>query len=324
MRFSIILSPQEGIESWKLELKNENNQTVRTFAETGGAPPGTIGWSGTDDRGIIREGKYTPVLTVNYIKGDVITQTAPQVTVDISGPILGFNSRPQYFSPDNDGVEDELFIALSARDASPIANWSLEIHETEGTNQLFWRIEGRGSPSERIVWDGRSNKGELVQGATDYSYTYQAADALGNSSVIEGIISTDVLVIREGDMLKIQVPSITFRANAADFDGLPAERIETNTRVLRRIAEILNRFRDYKITVEGHANPVLGTQKEETEELQPLSLARARAIIEHLVNYSVSRSRLSAVGRGGTRTVVNPQDLDNRWKNRRVEFILLK
>ncbi|MDR1566056.1 MAG: gliding motility-associated C-terminal domain-containing protein [Treponema sp.] len=324
MRFSVILSPQEGIESWKLELKNENNQVVRTFAGTGSAPPGAIGWSGTDDKGIIREGRYTPALTVSYIKGDTVTQTAPQVTVDISGPILGFNSRPQYFSPDNDGVEDELFIALSARDASPIANWSLEIHETEGTKQLFWRIEGRGSPSERIVWDGRSNKGELVQGATDYSYTYQAADALGNSSVIDGVISTDVLVIRDGDMLKILVPSITFRANAADFDGLPADRIETNTRVLRRIAEILNKFRDYKITVEGHANPVLGTQKEETEELQPLSLARARAIIEQLVNYEVSRSRLSAIGRGGTRTVVNPQDLDNRWKNRRVEFILLK
>jgi flagellar hook assembly protein FlgD len=176
MRFSTILTPQEGITSWKLELADENGRPARTFRGENSAPPANIGWSGADDSGIIREGRYTPTLTVNYEKGDVAVQTAPQVTVDISGPILGFASRPEYFSPDNDGVDDELYISLSARDASPIANWSLSINETEGTKQLFYRIEGRGSPSERIVWDGRSNRsgamaGELVQGATDYSYT---------------------------------------------------------------------------------------------------------------------------------------------------------
>jgi flagellar hook assembly protein FlgD len=324
MRFNLILNPQEGIDSWTLELKDDNGRAWKTFSGRDSAPPAAISWNGTDDRGIIREDRYTPALTVKYTKGDVITQTAPAVTVDVSGPVLGFSHRPEYFSPDNDGVEDELYISLSARDASPIAAWSLSIYETEGTKQLFYRIEGRGSPSENIVWDGRSNKGELVQAATDYSYTYTASDTLGNSSTIEGILSTDVMVIRDGNMLKIQVPSITFRANAADFNSLPTDRVETNIRVLRRIAEILNKFRDYKITVEGHANPVAQTQKEETEELQPLSLDRAKAVIEYLVDYGVSRSRLSAVGRGGTRTVVSPNDPDNRWKNRRVEFILIK
>jgi flagellar motor protein MotB len=332
MSFSIILSPQEGIESWKLELTDENGRVFRTWpgaaalssVSPAAAPPSTIGWNGDDERGAIREGRYTPALTVNYTKGDVVSVSAPPVVVDISGPVLGFSSRPEYFSPDNDGVEDELYISLSAVDVSPISNWSLEIRETEGTKQLFYRIEGRGSPSERIVWDGRSNRGELVQAATDYSYTFRAADTLGNDSAINGVISIDVLVIREGGVLKIQVPSITFRANAADFNGLPQDRIDTNTRVLRRIAEILNKFRDYKITVEGHANPVLGTAVEETNELQPLSMSRAQAVIDQLVSYGVSRGRLSAAGRGGTRTVANPRDQDNSWKNRRVEFILIK
>jgi flagellar hook assembly protein FlgD len=328
LNFSVILSLREGIESWNLELKDENDLVFRTWSSsvpgTPAAPPASIGWNGDNERGVIREGRYTPALTVNYTKGDVVSVSAPPVVVDVSGPVLSFSSRPEYFSPDNDGVEDELYISLSAVDVSPIANWSLEIRETEGTRQIFYRIEGRGSPSERIVWDGRSNRGELVQAATDYSYTFRAADTLGNASAINGIISIDVLVIRDGDMLKIQVPSITFRANAADFNGLPQDRIDTNTRVLRRIAEILNKFRDYKITVEGHANPVLGTAVEETSELQPLSMARAQAVIDQLVGYGVSRSRLSAVGRGGTRTVANPRDQDNSWKNRRVEFILIK
>jgi len=132
------------------------------------------------------------------------------------------------------------------------------------------------------------------------------------------------LVIRDGDVLRIQIPSITFRANHADFIGLPADRIENNNRVLRRVAEILNRFRDYRITVEGHANPIIGTAREEAEELQPLSYARANATIDILAGHGVSRSRMFPVGRGGQRTVANARDPDNNWKNRRVEFILIR
>jgi outer membrane protein OmpA-like peptidoglycan-associated protein/flagellar hook assembly protein FlgD len=326
MRFNIILNPPEGIESWQMELRDERGTLTRTFSSAGvsGAPPGFIGWNGTNDQGVLREGRYTPLLTVNYAKGDVVTASAPPVTVDVTGPRLGFSSRPEYFSPDNDGVDDELIMNLSAVDLSPIANWSLEIRETEGTKQLFYRIEGRGSPSERIVWDGRSNRGELVQAATDYRYIYRAADSLGNASSIEGIISVDVLVIRDGDKLRIQVPSIVFRSNGADFDTLPDDVKENNYRVLRRIAEILNKFRDYRITVEGHANPVLRTQAEEINELRPLSLARAQAVVDQLGSFGVTRSRLNAIGMGGARTVADPADENNRWKNRRVEFILIK
>ncbi|MCL2832910.1 MAG: OmpA family protein [Treponema sp.] len=324
MNFNIIISPQEGINSWKLELKDETGSVFKTFAGVNSAPPANIGWNGNDDRGIIREGWYTPSLYIDYEKGDEVYVTAPEINVDVSGPVLNFSYRPQYFSPDNDGVDDEMFITLSAVDASPIAFWNLEFRETEGTKQIFYRWEGRGSPTDRIVWNGRSSWGELVQGATDYSYTFSATDSLGNSSTVDGIFSTDVLVIRDGDLLKIQVPSITFRANYADFIGLPADRIETNNRVLRRVAEILNRFRDYRVTVEGHANPILGTAREETEELQPLSYARAAAVVDILSGYGVNRSRMSYVGRGGQFTVANAQDQNNNWKNRRVEFILIK
>ena len=327
MRFNVMATPSDGVDFWKLELRDENNLPVRTLPAVSGGRgslPSSIPWNGADERGGIREGRYTPVLTVNYTKGDVVNASAPSVLVDTSGPILNFRSQPQYFSPDNDGVDDELFIYLTARDVSPIAEWSLEIRETEGTRQLFYRISGRGNPSERIIWDGRSNRGELVQGAMDYEYTYSAVDALGNASSTKGTITTDVLVIRDGDMLRIQIPSITFRANYADFIGIPKERLDNNIRVLRRVAEILNKFRDYRITVEGHANPVLGTAREETETLMPLSLARARFVIEQLGGLGVNRNRLSPTGRGGSINVASPQDQDNSWKNRRVEFLLNK
>jgi outer membrane protein OmpA-like peptidoglycan-associated protein len=262
---------------------------------------------------------------VNYTKGDVVSARGTGVTVDVSGPELSFNSRPEFFSPDNDGVDDELIISLSAQDASPIAGWSLEIREPEPPYLVFYRIEGRGSPAERIIWDGRSSKGELVQSAMDYPYTFKAEDILGNASSTEGKIGVDVLVIRDGDRLKIQVPAIVFTPNTASLDGNnPADKAN-NEKVLRRIAEILNKFRDYKVQVEGHANPVAGTEAEEKGELKPLSEKRAQAVVDWLArNGGVARSRLFSIGMGGTRTVVPYTDMDNRWKNRRVVFILIK
>jgi outer membrane protein OmpA-like peptidoglycan-associated protein len=42
------------------------------------------------------------------------------------------------------------------------------------------------------------------------------------------------------------------------------------------------------------------------------------------VGYGVSRSRLSPTGQGGTKNVADSQDPNNNWKNRRVEFLLVK
>ena len=328
VRFGIICSIQDGVEIWRLELKDGDGKTSRSFSGEKAAPPANVGWNGLSGDGAVREGLYTPVLTVNYTKGDEAVTQAPPILVDVSGPALSFGSRPEYFSPDNDGVDDELVMNLGAQDLSPIASWSLEIREPRPPYPVFYRIEGRNSPAAETLWDGRSNRaggsGELVQAATDYPFTYRAVDALGNASSMEGIIGVDVLVIRDGNRLKIQVPSIIFRENAADFNTLSADIVDNNLRVLRRIAEILNKFRDYRVLVEGHANPVLRTDAEERNELQPLSEARARTVVNMLVEFGVARNRLSSMGVGGKRPVVRYEDRNSWWKNRRVEFILVK
>jgi hypothetical protein len=78
----------------------------------------------------------------------------------------------------------------------------------------------------------------------------------------------------------------------------------------------------------GHANPIATTvaarQREQDAELQPLSELRARTVVDYLVGLGVSRNRLSAFGIGGARPVIPYADRDNWWKNRRVEFILVR
>ena len=71
-------------------------------------------------------------------------------------------------------------------------------------------------------------------------------------------------------------------------------------------------------------NNVTNTEKEEIEELVPLSQARAAFVKEELRNIRRFECTTFTVGLGGRQPVVPHSDRDNWWKNRRVEFILNK
>jgi len=96
-----------------------------------------------------------------------------------------------------------------------------------------------------------------------------------------------------------------------------------------RLSEILKKYQGYKIQLEGHAVMIYWDQParaitEQEEVLLPLSRERAKAIKDALVQRGVRADRMSTTGYGGQFPVVPHGDLDNRWKNRRVEFILIK
>jgi outer membrane protein OmpA-like peptidoglycan-associated protein len=248
----------------------------------------------------------------------------PPPPEDTEGPVLSLETPIKYFSPDGDGENDIYIATLGVQDESAIQGWSIDIREPVPPYVLFGHFEGEGDPPAQIEWDGKNESGELVQSASDYLFAFTVADVKGNSSTLEGTIETDILVIRDGDRLKVQVPSIVFAAEQGGFAGLDEESLATNERILTRIAEVLNKFDTYKVIVEGHANAVLRTAREEERELKPLSELRAKAVVEELIRYGVDSERLSAVGMGGTQRIVPFEDRDGWWKNRRVEFILVK
>jgi len=247
---------------------------------------------------------------------------------EYKAPELAVSVSPRFFSPDGDGIDDELHMVISCRDESPINEWKLTIMEGEQQNQIFFERSGKGSPPAQIIWNGRSSLGELVQSATDYPFTLTVRNIHGLSSTSHGLIGVDILVINEGDQLRVQVPSIVFGSNSSGFTGLSDETLRSNDFILRRITQVLNKFSAYKVTVEGHANLTAETEAarlvEQIRELRPLSEQRAKFVVDYLVNLGVDRSRLTAIGIGGARPVAKYEDRANWWKNRRVEFILIK
>ena len=110
--------------------------------------------------------------------------------------------------------------------------------------------------------------------------------------------------------------------------NVPAEQAEQNLQTLDRLAQVLGRFPDRSIRLEGHAVQVLWADPvraatEQSDVLLPLSLARADAIRAALIDRGVQANRMTTFGYGGSLPVVPHSDLDNRWKNRRVEFVLI-
>lgn len=337
--FKVRLEPAEGVESWSFAIKDEENSTIRSWSTSDSASvPAEIRWNGTDADGYVCEGLFYGELEVSFTKGNVVSEKTGSFFSSVTPPLLMVKTAPKLFSPDNDGVNDDLYILLSASASVPLKEWSFEIDDPQN-GSVFWKTSGKTSITERMIWDGRSNSGELVQSAVDYPFVFKVTDELDMTSEVSGFISVDVLVILDGDVLKMQIPSIIFRSNEADFNGkdvdrisgLSSDQIDNNTRVLKRVAEILDKFKDYNVTIEGHANNITGTEEEETidsEEygraLVPLSKERAEFVKQKLVEFGVSESRLSTTGAGGRKPIVPREDTENWWKNRRVEFILNK
>ncbi|MCR4899845.1 MAG: OmpA family protein [Treponema sp.] len=340
--FEIRAAVKEDLLSWNFDVRREDGTSVFALSDRDSANlPASVVWNGADKDGNVCEGTFTGTLNVVYKKGNRVSAVSSPFICTATPPQLMVQTAPEYFSPDNDGIDDDLFIKLTGSTKAKIKNWSFVISDPKG--KTFWKTEGKTQITERIIWDGLSNvqkdsKGnaERVQSAMDYPYAFTVTDNLGMTSRVEGKIPVDVLVIREGNVLKMAVPSIIFESDASNFQTanskLSAEQAQKNIEILNRIAEILKKFSDYKVTIQGHANRVSDNLDEETVDnlrewgraLGPLSQERADAIKAYLVKKGVSSSSITTEGMGGTKPVVNPKDTDNNWKNRRVEFILVK
>jgi outer membrane protein OmpA-like peptidoglycan-associated protein len=176
-----------------------------------------------------------------------------------------------------------------------------------------------------LIWDGKASDGELVISAEDYPYEFVIGDELGNVNRVQGTIPVDILVIRDGDRLRVQIANINFAPNSPSLVLDPDSELGArNIAIIERLGEVFEKYSTYNIRIEGHAVNVTGTEQEEREQLQPLSLQRAETVRQALIEQGIAGRRVTTLGMGGTEPVVPHTDLENRWKNRRVEFILIR
>jgi outer membrane protein OmpA-like peptidoglycan-associated protein len=184
-------------------------------------------------------------------------------------------------------------------------------------------------PANPIVWDGKDANGDLIESASAYPIDVKLRDEFGNVGEIRKDLNTDILVLRMGDGYRIRVSSIYFKSFTADYKNVSRDRAGQNSKTLDLLAAKLAKFPEYRIKLEGHAVMINWDNKakgnaEQKSVLIPLSEARAKSIKDALVERGLSGDRLIATGVGAKDPVVPNSDYANRWKNRRVEFYLVK
>ena len=112
---------------------------------------------------------------------------------------------------------------------------------------------------------------------------------------------------------------ILFAPNSASLRAVSAAQAVENVEVFTEVARILVENPQFRLLIDGHANAVLRTNREEVDRLRPLSRQRAEAAADFLVeNYRIGRHRLIISNGGGRYPTSTEANL-----NRRVNFYFI-
>jgi len=103
--------------------------------------------------------------------------------------------------------------------------------------------------------------------------------------------------------------------------GIDRDAQQLNELVLNYTAQTLKDNPDYRVRIEGHANPFT-INVSEADDLMALSAMRSDTIAEQLKERGVSEHQMVIVAFGGTREATSEWDVRNR--NRRVELMIIQ
>jgi len=319
MTFIPILSDRSRIDTWDLIVQIEKGDTARRFRGVR-YMPSSIVWDGKPQLGLMSEifseglpsGYYTYFLKVIYLSGVNTYSFKRDLILDVDPPEIDVEVEPEVFSPDGDGLNDNLIIRPEVSDLTDILGWKVKIYTAD--DRVFKTFLGSGMPAEAISWDGISDRGVLVDSAEDYYMVFEAVDQGFNTGVSDKVpFSIDILVESTDRGLKIRVSNVQFGFNTAELQG------EKTFRILDKIVAILQKYQKYAIVVEGHTD----STGDETYNME-LSKARAEAVGTYLVDNGIDPDRLEYVGYGPKYPIDTNATVEGRRRNRRVEFLLIR
>lgn len=309
--------------TWNLLNQNKNSKDVKIHSS---------GWYNLQARASFRSGNQP------------VSETK-SVYIDNDNPNVEVNTQPLFFSPDNDGINEELDIRIIANDNYKLNKLrasvfrletsagkmstadSLAFHSDKQIPLKTWEwTADEARFDERFSWNGQGSLGALVESATDYVIFVETIDEVGLKNVSAHQFLVDILVEKLADgRLRIILNSINFKYNSPEMEG-------EYEKVLDLLIRMLGTFPNYRIHVVGHTDS-RGSQSYN----QSLSFRRAERVKNYLVENNISDERLTIEGKGEAELLVEnekevapdvAEDLqarvieNNYRKNRRVEFFL--
>jgi outer membrane protein OmpA-like peptidoglycan-associated protein len=315
------------VAGYEMHILDANGKTVRSFGGSQNLPE-SIEWNGCAEGGEpAPDGTYSAELRVKYEDGREQKTESQGFILDSTPPKVSLQVTPAVFSPDNDGENDTCTLSCAVEESQEISAWEISITDSSGSR--FKTFSGSGPIPESLEWNGKSDKGELVESAGDYPLVCSVCDEAGNTTTVKDTIHSDILVNKFGDKFKIIISNIHFEAYSSDYLQGNKDHVRENIGIIERLTQVLNKFKNYNIVIEGHALNLYGADnpkaaKEEKEVLLKLSRERAENIKQALIKNGIEPGRINAVGKGSSEPLAPYNDNKNNWKNRRVEILLVK
>jgi outer membrane protein OmpA-like peptidoglycan-associated protein/flagellar hook assembly protein FlgD len=305
------LTKTDGLEEWQIVITDAEKKPVNTLIY----PPEfqrLVKWDCTDaKKRKLDDGIYYIKLLTRFKSGNTPESFDRKLVIDSTPPALKVSHKPVYFSPDSDGENDICTIMSSAEDFTGIKKWTITIFAPDGT--IFKSYTGTAPVPPELNWDGVGTNGEIVESAADYFIQLEASDLSGNiAKSNKDKLQVDILVVITERGLKMRISNIEFAFDSAllTYNG---------KKILDRVYVILQKYERYDVVVEGHTDDI---GKEDYN--LTLSENRAKAVHEYLVKEGITEERIEFIGKGETVSLYPNTNEENRRRNRRVEFLLIK
>jgi chemotaxis protein MotB len=109
------------------------------------------------------------------------------------------------------------------------------------------------------------------------------------------------------------------------FDSGQAQVKPAGVKVLKQVADVINKITDKQIRIEGHTDnvPISLKLQDRFKTNWELSTARATTVVRYLIDHGgVDRQYLSAVGYADTHPLASNDSDEGRSSNRRIEIVL--
>jgi chemotaxis protein MotB len=207
-------------------------------------------------------------------------------------------------------------------------------------------LEGSAAAAQVVEIDPGANPGDGSSGTQNLTKPQQAAvdravqaqsrakasqDARAatkeaeNLKQVERKISDALKAAKLLDQVKFTIDQrglvVTVLTNEVVFEGDRAELRAGGVKILDALAPTLLKLPN-DIEVDGNTNQLTSQTKYYPSGWE-LSAARASAVVRHLTDQGLAKSRMSAVGFSDTKPLIDPADPRSITMNRRVDIVVL-
>ncbi len=307
VNFSVTTGALSEVGSWEFEVSDAGSGRVVYATQGQGRLPKRIAWNGKTAKGVpAPDGTYVCMLVAEDRAGNRLEGDAVRIIADSQAPEFQVKVQEPWWDP----AAGPGRIGLTAADRNGVSEWRLQLADDEGRELRVFT--GRGDPPREIAWDGRDDRGTILQPGSFVLLRLTGADDAGN------IGSSDENSLQVAVHPPADKTQLTLNLTTVHFEKGSAELTDASKRELAQAAQSIKPYLSKSVVVlKGYASP------DESGDLLRLTRRRAVAARRELADaLGVPEGRLLAVALGDREPLQTSSGKAADEKQRRVVVTL--